>query len=96
MGRLTGVGLDYMKRDSVFIHGIDSNSANQALVRTLCAAGSAMGLSMIAEGVCNDAEWQTLRALGVDGVTGPGVTATLAQGKVLSINTPDGVARNNT
>lgn len=75
IGQLQGAGLSYLKIDAVFIRGIDQNAANQTLVSTLCTLGHAIDATMIAEGVCNDAEWDTLKELGVDGVTGPGVTA---------------------
>ena len=88
MGRLERVGLDYMKIDGALVRGIDGNEANQVLLRTLCGMGQSMGMTMIAEGVRNDAEWNTLRALGMDGVTGPGVTAALSQGNVPAAATP--------
>ena len=73
MGQLQDVKLDYLKIDGTFIREIDQNTANQTLVRTLCGMGKSMGVTVIAEGVSNNAEWDTLKALGVDGVTGPGV-----------------------
>ena len=74
IGQLHDVGLDYLKIDSAFIRDIDQNSANQTLVETLCNIGHSIDVTMIAEGVRNDAECNTLRRLGVDGVTGPGVS----------------------
>ncbi|MFT4518877.1 MAG: diguanylate cyclase (GGDEF)-like protein [Halioglobus sp.] len=74
IGRLRGVELDYMKIDGTFIRSIDQNRANQTIVRTLCSIGKSTGVMSIAEGVANDAEWNMLKALGIDGVTGPGVT----------------------
>ena len=75
IGQLQGVGLDYMKIDSSFIRDIDQNRPNQTLVQTMCTAGHSIGMTVIAEGVRNDAEWNTLKELAVDGFTGPGVTA---------------------
>ena len=75
IGRLHDVGLDYLKVDTTFIRDIDQNKANQTLVQTLCNIGHSIGVTVIAEGVRTDGEWNTLRELGVDGVTGPGVTA---------------------
>ncbi len=88
IGQLADAGIDYMKIDGLFIRDIDCNPANQTLVRTLCIAGRAKGTTMIAEGVYDDAEWKTLRTLGIDGVTGPGVTATLKQGNSAALDTP--------
>ena len=73
IGQLQDVKLDYLKIDGAFIREIDQNTANQTLVRTLCGMAKSMGVTVIAEGVSNDSEWDTLKALGVDGVTGPGV-----------------------
>ncbi len=72
-GKLRDVELDYLKIDSRFIRNIDRNRSNQALVRTLCAIVGARNITAIAEGVANDEERNMLKALGVDGVTGPGV-----------------------
>ena len=73
LGRLQDVDLDYVKVDAAFIRDIDSNVANQALLRTLCEMGHAAGLQVIADGVDSDAEWDTLRELGADGATGPAI-----------------------
>jgi len=73
IGQLQDVKLDYLKIDGTFARDIDQNPANQTLVRTLCTIGKSMGIAMIAEGVNNATEWDTLKELGVDGVTGPGV-----------------------
>ncbi|MCB1845036.1 MAG: EAL domain-containing protein, partial [Halioglobus sp.] len=73
LGTLHDVGLDYLKVDAGFVHHIDANPGNQALLRALCTLGHTLGVSMIAEGVNNESEWQTLQALGMDGATGPGI-----------------------
>lgn len=73
LSRLGDVELDYMKIDRRFVRAIDRNSGNQTLIRTLCAIGHKRQLIIIAEGVSNAAERTMLTALGIDGVTGPGV-----------------------
>ncbi len=73
LGKLQDVELDYVKVDPAFIRAVDSNAANQALLRTLCDMGHAMNLQVIADGVGSDEEWQTLRDLGVDGASGPAI-----------------------
>lgn len=73
IGRLRDVEIDYLKIDGRLIRAIDQNRSNQALVRTLCAIGKARNVLSIAEGVSNDEERNMLKALGVDGLTGPGV-----------------------
>ncbi|MBA6414369.1 EAL domain-containing protein [Parahaliea sp. F7430] len=74
IGQLHDLGLDYLKVDAFLIRDIDSNPANQTLLRTLCTVGHSIGLSVIAEGVRNLDEWHQLEELGIDGCTGPGVT----------------------
>lgn len=73
LGTLHDIGLDYLKVDASFVHNINANPGNQALLRALCTLGHTIGVDMIAEGVNNDSEWQTLKTLGMDGATGPGI-----------------------
>ncbi|HEY7775575.1 MAG TPA: EAL domain-containing protein [Kineobactrum sp.] len=75
LGQLHDVGLDFLKVDASFIRNIDSNPANQTLMRTLCAVGHSIGLTIIAEGVQSSAEWEELLELGIDAATGPWITA---------------------
>jgi EAL domain-containing protein (putative c-di-GMP-specific phosphodiesterase class I) len=74
IGQLHDVGLHYLKIDSAFIRGIDSNNANQTLLRTLCTLGHSLGVIVIGEGVQTPEEWSALKALGLDGATGPEVS----------------------
>jgi diguanylate cyclase (GGDEF)-like protein len=73
LGSLHDVGLDYLKVDASFVQNIQDNPGNQTLLRTLCTVGHTIGVRVIAEGVHEDNEWQTLKALGIDGATGPGI-----------------------
>lgn len=75
IGRLHDAGVDYVKVDSAFVRDIDSNPANQTLLRTLCTLVHSLGITVIAEGVNTDNEWQALAELGFDAATGPQVTA---------------------
>ncbi|MDA8752664.1 EAL domain-containing protein, partial [Halieaceae bacterium] len=74
LGKLSDIGIDYLKIEATFVRGIDENAANQTLLRTLCTVGHSIGLIVIAEGVRTDEEWATLKEVGADGATGPGVT----------------------
>jgi EAL domain-containing protein (putative c-di-GMP-specific phosphodiesterase class I) len=74
LGRLQDTEVDFLKLDSAVVTGIDGNPANQALVKTLCSVGHAIGLQVLAGGVQRAEEWQTLRELGCDGATGPGIS----------------------
>ena len=66
-------GFDYIKVDVSMIRGIDTDAGNQSVLRSLCMLAHSVGVKVIAEGVNSDAERGVLPALGVDGMTGPGV-----------------------
>ncbi len=74
-GNLHDAGVDYVKVDSAFVRDIDANPANRTLLTTLCTLVHSLGAQVIAEGVQEDEERRALAELGVDGVTGPQVTA---------------------
>ncbi len=74
LGQLHDAGVDYFKIDASFIRGIDSNTGNQTLLRTLCTVGHSIGVVVIAEGVRTEEEWDMLQELGADGATGPGIS----------------------
>ena len=67
------LGLDYLKVDAALIRGIDTDAGNQSVLRSLCVLAHSIGVRVIAEGVSSDAERLVLPALGIDGMTGPGV-----------------------
>lgn len=73
IGDLHELGLDYVKVDAAIIRDINNNSANQTFLRGLCTIAHSIGLLVIAEGVRSEAEQHTLKEIGVDGMTGPGV-----------------------
>ena len=73
LGQLGDVGVDYLKVDATFVRGINENNANQNLLRSLCTVGHSIGMLVIGEGVRTDEEWETLKEIGLDGATGPGI-----------------------
>jgi predicted signal transduction protein with EAL and GGDEF domain len=73
IGRLHGIGLDYLKVDGSFIRAIDSQSGNQAFLKGLCSIAHNIGLTVIAEAVQTAEELAILPELGFDGATGPAV-----------------------
>jgi EAL domain-containing protein (putative c-di-GMP-specific phosphodiesterase class I) len=75
LGELHDIGLDYIKIDGSIIHGIDSNIGNKAFLRGLCLIAHSIGVMTIAEGVQTAEEMAVLPELGIDGMTGPAVTA---------------------
>jgi len=73
LGELHDIGLDYIKFDASIIRGIDTNETNKTLLRGLCMVAHSIGVQAIAEGVNSDDEIVSLREIGIDGYTGPGV-----------------------
>ncbi len=73
LGELHDLGLDYIKIDGSVIHGIDSNTGNQAFLKGLCLIAHSIGLMTIAESVANEREVALLPDLGIDAMTGPAV-----------------------
>ncbi len=73
LGELHDLGLDYIKIDVSVIHGIDSNTGNQAFLKGLCLIAHSIGLMTIAEGVTNDRQIALLPDLGIDAMTGPAI-----------------------
>lgn len=71
--KLAGLGLDYVKVDASLVRGINQNKDNQKLLKALCNLSHTIGILVIALGMQNEAEWNVLKRLGFDGVTGPGV-----------------------
>jgi predicted signal transduction protein with EAL and GGDEF domain len=75
IGQLHDLGLDYVKVDAAFLHGLDSNPSNQIFLRGLAIIAHSIGLRVFAEGVDSEAVFQAVVALGFDGATGPAITA---------------------
>ena len=74
IGELYDVGLDYLKIDRAIIREIDQSPGNQTFLRGLCTIAHTMGMMTIAEGVNTADEARVLKALGLKGMTGPGIT----------------------
>jgi predicted signal transduction protein with EAL and GGDEF domain len=74
IGDLHDLGIDYVKIDSSLIRGIHEHPGSQAFLRGLCMIVHSIGLTAIAEGVQCREEVTSLVGLGVNGMTGPGIT----------------------
>lgn len=70
---LHDLGMDYIKIDAALIGDIDSRPGNQALVRGMSTVAHSIGMLAIAEGLRSAGEEACVIALGVDGMTGPGI-----------------------
>ncbi|MES2499545.1 MAG: EAL domain-containing protein [Pseudomonadota bacterium] len=73
LGELHDVGLDYIKIDTSIIREIDKNEANKSLLRGICMIAHSIGILAIAEGVQTTNEMESLKLIGIDGMTGPGI-----------------------
>ena len=71
IGRLTDVGLDFMKIDVFFVKDVNTDSVNQNLLKTLATLAHSLGIHAIAEGVANQDEFEMVDKLGLDGASGP-------------------------
>lgn len=69
--KFADLGIDYVKIDPSFVSGIEHNPGHQELLRGLCRIVRGIGILTIAVGVRSQEEWDALRELGVDAVTGP-------------------------
>lgn len=73
IGQLHDLGLDFLKIDSSFVRGLDSNPGNAAFLKGLSGIAHTIGLQVLAEGVATEEELKALESLGFDGATGPAV-----------------------
>jgi EAL domain-containing protein (putative c-di-GMP-specific phosphodiesterase class I)/GGDEF domain-containing protein len=71
VGRLYELGLDFLKVDPSFIHGLDTNPGNQAFLAGLLEIAHRIGMQVFAEGVERSEELARLEELGFDGASGP-------------------------
>jgi len=56
----------FLKIDISLVRDVNISRVNQAMVQAIISLGRNIGAKVIAEGIQNDAETQTLRAMGVD------------------------------
>ncbi|MDR0578917.1 MAG: EAL domain-containing protein [Candidatus Accumulibacter sp.] len=73
IGRLYGVGIDYLKVDSTFVRDLDTHVGNQIFLKGLATITRNLGITVIAEGVANERELAALATAGFIAATGPGV-----------------------
>lgn len=66
LGYLTKFKVDILKIDQSFVRNINQSSENLAIVDAIIKMAKALGLSVVAEGVENQQEWNVLKQLGCD------------------------------
>lgn len=69
-GYLHSMPLDFLKIDRSFIRNIHFDTDNQFYVQSLVQIAHSCDITILAEGVENEHEWQCLKTLGVDGGQG--------------------------
>ena len=73
IGRLYDLGLDFLKVDPSFIHGLDTHAGNQAFLAGLLEIAHRIGMRVFAEGVEREEELDKVLELGFDGASGMAV-----------------------
>jgi len=80
LDRLFELGLDYVKLDASVTHGVGTDAVRAGFVRGLAVMLHSLSLQVIAEGVAEEADAAALWQCGLDGQTGPWVSALQAEG----------------
>lgn len=70
MNQLTKFPISILKIDRCFIHDLDQNQANMAIVSTMIRMGKQLGFTVVAEGVETKEELDVLRQEGCDVIQG--------------------------
>ncbi len=73
IGKLSELGIDYIKIDGLFTKGISNNTGTSALLRTYIDIARALGLPCIAEGIVNAEDLRVAHELGASAASGPTV-----------------------
>jgi diguanylate cyclase (GGDEF)-like protein len=66
LAQLRALPVDEIKIDRSFVHELDGNTANQAIVRSTIELGHILGLKVVAEGIETPQVWDLLRQMGCD------------------------------
>ncbi|MBK1681479.1 EAL domain-containing protein [Rhodocyclus tenuis] len=74
--KLTELGLDYVKLHPGLVQGLAGSPGNREFLQRFCGVAHNLGIIVIATGVRSADDLAQLKALGVDGATGPGVART--------------------
>jgi diguanylate cyclase (GGDEF)-like protein len=73
--RLFEAGLDYIKLDAAMVTGVGSDEHRRTFVRGTVTLLHGLSLQVYAEGVSNDVDATALWECGIDGATGPWISA---------------------
>ena len=75
---LKSLPVDSIKIDSSFVRDIDADPDDEAIIKAIVAMAHSLRLSVVAEGVETEAQWQALKELGCDEYQGFHESAALA------------------
>ncbi|MBN8411026.1 MULTISPECIES: EAL domain-containing protein [Halomonas] len=75
LGDLRDLGLSYIKIDATLCRGVSHRPEQQTILRGMATLCHSLAIKAIAEGIDEDEDIETLFELGLDGVTGPAVSA---------------------
>ena len=70
LARLNSIPIDILKIDQTFVDKLPEDAYSIALVKAVLAIAEALNLSVVAEGVENEAQAQTLLSLGCEKAQG--------------------------
>lgn len=70
MAYLSKLPIARIKVDKSFVRDMVDNSNDAVIVRSIISLGHNLGLSVVAEGVENNATWDQLKSLGCDSAQG--------------------------
>jgi diguanylate cyclase (GGDEF)-like protein len=82
LAQLTSLPVDELKIDRAFVTDLDSNAANQAIVRSTIELGHILGLKVVAEGIETPEVWAQLVRMGCDFAQGYFISRPLATAAV--------------
>lgn len=71
LGKLADSGLDYARIDGSFIRQLGEETEVKPFIQGICSTLHGLGMTVLAEQVATENQWQQLLALGIDGGTGP-------------------------
>jgi len=70
LGHLRSLAVDYIKIDGSYVRHIEQSEDSQFFLQALTGIAHGLGIRVIAEAVENQAEWDVLKELRIDGVQG--------------------------
>lgn len=71
INEMQNLGLQFLKIDGTYIHGIHKSQGDQQFIQGICRIGNSLGIAVIAEQVSTQEEFDCLQKLSLDGYTGP-------------------------